>query len=228
MYKKILNVCRFSFTKNGFTLTEMMTVAVILSILIAVVVGNFRNSLERARFQEGLQAAEIVSSAMERYYYDNPDLPEDDRVNPTFDQLDVELSGAQACEGGIVVNGTKPYCRKIKNFEIQMDGVKSFPAGGHREIPVQVIAYRGTAAATMMDSGTFTYRIVTIPSFVRGLYTGNDTTYTHQIGLGGYCTTGIATNANPAFRMCSAMGYTYKCSDLTLATGYADRPFCKQ
>lgn len=225
MYKKLLKVCRFSFTKKGFTLTEMMTVAVILSILIAVVVGNFRNSLERARFQEGLQAAEIVSSAIERYYYDNPDLPRVNRVNPTFDQLDIELSGAQTCEGGKEENGTKPYCRKIKNFEIQIDGEKSFPSP-QREIPVLVIAYRGTAR-TATREGESLYTLGVIPSFVKSLYTGDKDGLKHEIGLGGYCSSGTMLADTKAFQLCSAMGYAYKCSDLTLATEYSG-PLCKK
>ena len=119
MYKKIM-------AKKGFTLTEMMTVAVVLSILVAVVVGNFRSSLERAKFNEGLQAAEAVAASMSNYYYDNPDL--DDRMRPTMDELDISLSNAGGC------TAPSDYCVGIRNFEV------SIPAAGGQ---VEAVRRRG-------------------------------------------------------------------------------------
>ena len=106
MYKKLM--------KKGFTLTEMMTVAVILSVLVAVALGSFRGSLERAKFGEGLQAAEAVAAAMSDYYYDNPNIA--NRMRPTLAELDVSFPRAQACAS------PDGYCVKIKNFEVTISG----------------------------------------------------------------------------------------------------------
>ena len=199
------------FANKGFTLTEMMAVVVIVSILMAVVMGTFRSSLEKARFQEGFQAAEAVSAALERYYYDNPDLSETERLKVGFDALDIGLSSAQACAGGI----TASTCRKIHNFEVQIVGLETGEMLG-TSIPLAAIAYRGTAPTAA--GGSYQYKIIAIPSLSRELYKGTDTTTGNEIKTGGSCSQGPGQGSAQVQRaqdLCFTMGYTQKCSNLS-------------
>ena len=82
---------------RGFTLSELLAVAVILAILAVMATGSFRLSTEKARFTEGLQTAEKVAAAMERFYYDNPSLPYLQRIYPTMDQLDLSFTDMGEC-----------------------------------------------------------------------------------------------------------------------------------
>lgn len=231
MYKKFLKIRSLFFTEKGFTLTEMMAVAVILAILSAVLVGNFRTSLEKARFNEGLQAVEAVAAAMEEYYYANQDINTHARMDPTFDQLDIGLSNAQPCVGGVPVNNEKPYCRKIKNFEVQIAGT-TVSTELHGVIPAFVSAYRGEASAGANDTATHKYIIMAVPPFVRALgpLSGIDRTTENQISLGGWCAAGRTANGTDrkGADICYAMGYTQKCSDLNqTADVTVDVEFCK-
>ncbi|MBO4675752.1 MAG: prepilin-type N-terminal cleavage/methylation domain-containing protein [Elusimicrobiaceae bacterium] len=82
---------------QGFTLSELLAVAVILAILAVMATGSFRLATEKATFTEGLQAAEKVAAAMERFYYENPSLPYEKRIFPTMDQLDLSFSNMKDC-----------------------------------------------------------------------------------------------------------------------------------
>ena len=82
---------------RGFTLSELLAVVVILSILAVMALGSFRLAVEKAHFTEGLQAAEKVAAALERFYYENSSLPYFNRIYPTMDQLDLSFSDMGDC-----------------------------------------------------------------------------------------------------------------------------------
>ena len=82
---------------RGFTLSELLAVAVILAILAVMAMGSFRLAIEKARFTEGLQAAEKVAAALERFYYENPSLPYGERIYPTMGQLALSFTNQGTC-----------------------------------------------------------------------------------------------------------------------------------
>ena len=100
----------------GFTLTELMAVVVIVAILAGIGLGSYKKSIERSHFTEGLVAGTTILESMERFYYDNPDLPESDRLTPDLDELDVELSNTGTC----TMSNVPGHCVKTKYFEIMI------------------------------------------------------------------------------------------------------------
>lgn len=72
--------------KNGFTLTELMTVVVILAILMGIAAGSYRKAAERSNFTEGLVAAHTLMEAVERYHANK------NVTRPTIENLDISLA----------------------------------------------------------------------------------------------------------------------------------------
>ena len=96
--------------KKGFTLTELMTVVVILSIFMGIAAGSYRKAAERSHFAEGLTAAHAVMGAVERYHDNYPDT-----TQPTFEKLDITLAHQKNCQTAT------DYCKKIKYFEVTVN-----------------------------------------------------------------------------------------------------------
>lgn len=99
---------------KGFTLTELMAVVIIIAILAGIGFGSYKKSVERSHFTEGLVAGNTVLEAVNRYYYDNPDLSAAARKRPKMDYLDVDLSNAKAC----TASTASDYCRRTRYFEV--------------------------------------------------------------------------------------------------------------
>lgn len=99
---------------KGFTLTELMAVVIIIAILAGIGLGSYRKAVERSHFTEGLVDGNAILEAVNRYYYDNPDLSDSERKRPKVDYLDIGLSNARSC----TINPNKDYCLRTKYFEI--------------------------------------------------------------------------------------------------------------
>ncbi|MFH1738806.1 MAG: prepilin-type N-terminal cleavage/methylation domain-containing protein, partial [bacterium] len=64
-----------SSTQNGFTIIELMTVAVIISILASIAIPNFMNANIRAKVARSIAEQELLVWALESYYLDNDTYP---------------------------------------------------------------------------------------------------------------------------------------------------------
>lgn len=58
--------------KRGFTLIEMLTVVLVMAVLTAVAVPQYRRSVERARLAEATQMLPAIYDAVDRYYVSMP------------------------------------------------------------------------------------------------------------------------------------------------------------
>ena len=89
-------------SKKGFTLAELVAVVVIISILSGIALGAYRQSVERARFSEGLLGAHTFAAAVDVYYEER--IP---HVDPTaLGNVSVRLANQYGGENGKVMT---PY-----------------------------------------------------------------------------------------------------------------------
>ena len=96
--------------KKGFTLTELMTVVVILSIFMGIAAGSYRKAAERSHFTEGLVAAHAIMDAVERYHENNPSV-----TRPALKNLDITLAHQKNCQS------SNAYCVQTKYFEVTVN-----------------------------------------------------------------------------------------------------------
>jgi len=130
--------------KQGFTLTELMVVVVILSILMGIAAGGYRKATERSHFSEGLTAAHTVLSAVERYHDQHPNTGDTSTWPPKIANLDVALTHAAAC------TPASDQCVMTKYFVVTVQNNGSVTAvrkGNRYTITVYPESFGGTGGS---------------------------------------------------------------------------------
>ncbi len=102
------------FYKNGFTLTELMTVVIILGILMGIAGGSYRKATERSNFNEGLVAAHTIMEAVERYHAEHTTV-----TKPKIADLDVALAHQEAVTGDDYAVKTKYFTVTVKDGSVE-------------------------------------------------------------------------------------------------------------
>ena len=103
--------------KQGFTLSELMAVVVILAILAAIGMSSYRKIMEKAIFNEGLSVGHAVAAAYDEYYY------EYHKVAENIGKLTLDLKGATQTASSV---STKHFTVKIATGRT----VQVLPNGG--------------------------------------------------------------------------------------------------
>ncbi len=83
---------------SGFTLIEMLVVVLIIGILAAVALPQYKKSVEKTKLSEALMNIAVIESAMQRYILAQG-YPSNGRVY-FKDIADIDLSGGKWGEGG--------------------------------------------------------------------------------------------------------------------------------
>ncbi len=113
-------------TRRGFTLIELLVVVLIIGILAAVAVPQYKKAVWRSRNAELKTLATAVGKAQKAYYLANSSWA------GSFEQLDLDLpleKGTKTCNN-YTTPGTDTV-RRGKNFEILLTGLDLQENGGN-------------------------------------------------------------------------------------------------
>ena len=180
-----MNYKHLSGQTSGFTLTELLTVVVIVGLLTALATGYYKKSVEQSRFAEGLTAASAIVEGLNQAYLEDITqgvTPADAAKARKIGLLPSLVTGTGSCAS------TSPadYCVATKHFQIEVDSTSGNV----------VYAYRGS---------TEKYR------YYLQLHTNYDSSFKDRIACVG--STELGKN-NDAKAFCESMGYT-NCSSTT-------------
>lgn len=79
--------------KLGFTLIEMLVVVLIIGILAAVALPQYKKSVEKTKLSEALMNIQVMGKAVERFLLNKGGFPS--QQTEIKDMLDVDLSGGE-------------------------------------------------------------------------------------------------------------------------------------
>lgn len=93
--------------KRGFTLIELLIAVMVIAVLAAVAIPQYRRSMERSRMMEFIQLAPAIHDSLSRYFAENTDSGSDNM--PPLSVLDFSAKGFFASDGAYLVTPNFVY-----------------------------------------------------------------------------------------------------------------------
>jgi len=93
--------------KRGFTLIELLIAVMVIAVLAAVAIPQYRRSMDRSRMMEFIQLAPAIHDSLNRYFAENTDSGSDNM--PPLSVLDFSAKGFFASEGAYLVTPNFVY-----------------------------------------------------------------------------------------------------------------------
>ncbi len=128
--------------KQGFTLTEVLTVVLIIGVLTSIALPKYMRSVERARATEAMSAIKAINDATYAYFTDKESC-----ANLSFSKLSVTIPegvASTACTPSATVACTK-------NFKFTLKGASAYIPGTDEQC-LGVLA-------TRINGGSYNYTI---------------------------------------------------------------------
>ena len=129
--------------RHGFTLIELLVVVMIIAVLTAIALPQYRRAMMRSRTAEAMQMLPAIFEARERWMIEHGCTWDDstngytcdDNQTISFPKLDIEM------KGGLDSNFTNNRVWKTKNFQYHLltNSAVELPANGDKQRCVKAV-----------------------------------------------------------------------------------------
>jgi len=135
--------------KKGFTLIELLAVVLMISVLTAIAVPQYRSSINRSRSTEAKQMLPAIYDATERWMLENNTKS---TTGLTFSQLDVSMKGAASGTDSWRTPNFKYTFQKVSNGTITDNAVAEFVKTGNPSTGAKITYTGSTFSCTSPTS----------------------------------------------------------------------------
>ncbi|WP_428048772.1 type IV pilin protein [Candidatus Avelusimicrobium caledoniensis] len=130
---------------RGFTLIELLAVVLIMGVLTAIAVPQYRSSIERSRIAEAMQMLPAIFDSRERLMEEQQVI--NDKAQITFPRLDMDMKGRVATPEEVPAGDTVGHYWITDSFKYRLFDQEQ---GGATENKISAELKRGKFAGAVL------------------------------------------------------------------------------